>query len=160
MLGQWLPKAWATVAQCLGNGCQGLGNGCPMLGQWLPNADQPSQSFKSDPGVITGFGIGSRPVIGLAAARSHRRALSPTPVSSPDLEIGPALRCGEGAMGPKKVVASTLAGSVTMRVITTVPPSAVSVGLPRPRGRQSARRICREGSHHRWRAVSRCAASQ
>ena len=59
-LGQWLPKAWAMVAQCLGTGCpmfgqwlpkvgqrlpnawamvaQGLGNGCPMLGQWLPKA--------------------------------------------------------------------------------------------------------------------------
>lgn len=37
-------------------------------------------------------------------------------------------------MGPNKIVASTLAGAVTMRVITTVPPSAVSVGLPRHRG--------------------------
>ena len=37
-------------------------------------------------------------------------------------------------MGPKKIVASQFAGAVTMRVITTVPPSAVSVGLPRHRG--------------------------
>ena len=34
----------------------------------LPVADQPSQSFKSDPGVITGFGIGSRPPV---RRRSH-----------------------------------------------------------------------------------------
>jgi hypothetical protein len=90
--GQRLHNAWAMVAQCFGNGCtmlgqrlpndwamvaQWLGNGCPRLAQrlpkalatvWPPVADQPSHSFKSDPGAITGFGIRSRPPV---RRRSH-----------------------------------------------------------------------------------------
>jgi len=44
-------------------------------------------------------------------------------------------------MGPKKVMASHVGGSVSMKVVTTVQPSAVVVGLPRHRGRQSVRHV-------------------